>query len=346
MNRRKGTRSNLKYFIRRNLSISHRPRFANDETLTFSDYKRFEETLSNLQGSKSTPIVDFGAIINRERIPCSKNRARDLNEVYKGLGEYIAPSISTYKILTAYGMTPDGAYRLCRKPYEGYWRLNSDSHTPYYEMTWHIATGLTILYPEIDEKYPNPKFGGEACREYNILHDIEDHYRLITGDNWKYDEKDPDRSEKQMDYYGRILKFAFQNENQIVRKLTGKMETKEVIEYAEGDIQINLNGEPLITQIPEENKKKKHAPRNKPTPKYIQSCIKNINNGKFPEYMPVRECAALFAGEEKASFLHEVIRLAKAHEEKAITRFNIERVIRVAYNILTEDRNKAQLELF
>lgn len=95
------------------------------------------------------------------------------------------------------------------------------------------------------------------------------------------------------------------------------------------------------------NERPARMPKEKVKPEYIQYCISEIEKGRFPEYMPVRETAKHFSGTAQRNFLHTIIRLAKADgaKKEATGSFNQERVIRVATNMLRELNNSNQSEL-
>ena len=253
----------------------------------------------------------------------------------------------TYNILTQYGFIPEVAFKFCRKPYSGFYIVGSGDHTPYYEAS-RACEFLPIKHPNLVEKYPKYESNG-IPQEYRILYDIEDHYRLITGDDYEFDQKAKDhdkRHKDQMDYYKRILKHIYLNEDQIVKRFTGEISTDEIIDEIKNEVQIDLDGNPLVKKLEKKGKERKHSPKAKPTAEYIENCIKEIGEGKFPEYMPVRECADQFSGDEKIAFLKKSIRLAKDSEETAIDKFNSERVIRVANNLIKEIKTNPQMELF
>ena len=109
--------------------------------------------------------------------------------------------------------------------------------------------------------------------------------------------------------------------------------------------QINLFGE--TEPKPVEKDKPIGIPTEKVSIEYIRSCIVEIEKGKFPEYMPVRETAMQFTGNTQKDFLRRSIQLAKTQmqETKIGGRFNQERVIRVASNMLAELHRSRQNEI-
>ena len=108
--------------------------------------------------------------------------------------------------------------------------------------------------------------------------------------------------------------------------------------------QINLFGE--IEPKPVEKDKSIRIPTEKVSIEYIRYCIVEIETGKFPEYMPVRETAMQFTGNTQKDFLYRIIQLAKTQmQETKIGRFNQERVIRVASNMLAELHRSRQNEI-
>ena len=260
---------------------------------------------------------------------------------------YIPASMRTYNILIAYGMSPDAAFNLCREPYPGYFIVGCGYHTPYYE-SHRACDALCERHPSVDKKFPEHD-ASSTPRAYRILWDVEKHYRLITGDNFEWDEKAKDHEERHkdhMNYYKRILKYIYQNESQVVKRISGKISKEKIIEEISGQVQINLDGDPLVESVEKKVKVNKHMPAYRPSPEFIQECIEEVAKGNFPEYIPVRECAANFTGQEKTDFLKKIIRLAENHEETAVDRFNTQRAIRVAQNTINDMKSSQQMELF
>ena len=217
--------------------------------------------------------------------------------------------------------------------------------TPYRKATLLCIAWLE-KYPLLSEKYPSRGMHA-ACREYDLLHAVEDYYTVATGDVYPPHTGD---SEPRQAWFGRMLTFGIENEDPITRNLSGLMEKKEIKDIGLAHIdgkQIGLLGEIQPAPVKKE-RIPNTAPRAKPEPEYVQACLKEIEAGNLPEYMPVRECAAQFTGTAQKDFLHHTIRIAKALPEvkvKSTGRFNQERIMRVAGNMLRELNKSDQTEL-